>query len=169
MTGIALMLRFTNLVIRFIWMQAIFKPPDHPKKLSHRHLGPFEIVKKVCNNAYRLKLPRSMSRLHPVFNVVKLLPAPSDPIPGRLPQPPPPPEIISREEEWIVEEILDSKMINRKLRYLGKWEGFGIEHNSWEACMPRNSFWNSIGNTPELPPKSELLTSRLSLSVPFHL
>src|SRR5271156_4359249 len=62
-------------------------------------LGPFEIVKKVGNSAYRLKLPRSMSRLHPVFNVVKLLPAPSDPIPGRLPQPPPPPEIISGEEE----------------------------------------------------------------------
>src|SRR5271168_4920422 len=112
------------------------------KKLSHRHLGPFEMVRKVGNGAYKLKLPRSMSRLHPVFNVVKLLPAPSDPIPGRLPQPPPPPEIISGEEEWIVEEILDSKMINRKLRYLVKWEGFGIEHNSWEA-------WNNV-HAPEL-------------------
>ena len=73
-----------------------------------------------------------MSRLHPVFNVVKLLPAPSDPIPGRRPNPPPPPEIIDGEEEWIVEEILDSKVMNRKLRYLVKWEGFGVEHNSWE-------------------------------------
>ena len=78
-----------------------------------------------------------MSRLHPVFNVVKLLPAPSDPIPGRLPQPAPPPEIVNGEEEWIVEGILDSKMINRKLRDLVKWEGFGIEHNSWEA-------WNDV-------------------------
>src|SRR5277367_3472990 len=83
-----------------------------------------------------------MSRLHPVFNVVKLFSAPSDPISGHLPQPPPPPEIISGEEEWIVEEILDSKMINRKLRYLVKWEGFGIEHNSWEA-------WNDV-HAPEL-------------------
>ena len=24
-------------------------------------------------------------------------------------------------------------MMNRKLRYLVKWEGFGVEHNSWEA------------------------------------
>ena len=102
------------------------------KKLSHRRLGPFPIVRKVGNSAYRLKLPPSMSRLHPVFNVVKLTPAPEDPILGRRPHLPPPPEIIQGEEEWIVEEILDSRVINRKLRYLIKWEGFGIEHNSWE-------------------------------------
>src|SRR6202522_3595950 len=88
------------------------------KKLSHHRLGPFEIVKKVGKGAYRLKLPRSMSRLHPVFNVVKLTAAPPDPIVGRHPKPPPPPEIVNEEEEWIVEEILDSKVINRKLRYL---------------------------------------------------
>ena len=33
-------------------------------------------------------------------------------------------------------QILDSKVINQKLRYLVKWEGFGMEHNSWE---PRNN------------------------------
>ena len=73
-----------------------------------------------------------MSRLHPVFNVVKLSPATDDPIPGRRATPPPAPEIVDGEEEWVVEEILDSKMINRKLWYLVKWKGFGIEHNIWE-------------------------------------
>src|ERR1700678_1478657 len=73
-----------------------------------------------------------MSQLHPVFNVVKLTAAPPDLIVGHHPKPPPPPEIVNEEEEWIVEEILDSKVINRKLCYLVKWEGFGIEHNSWE-------------------------------------
>ena len=33
-------------------------------------------------------------------------------------------------------------MVNRKLRYLVKWEGFGIEHNSWEA-------WDDI-HAPDL-------------------
>src|SRR6202035_2128381 len=89
-----------------------------------------------------LRLPPSMSRLHPVFNVVKLTPAPDDPIEGRQPRPPPPPEIIDGEEEWIVEKILDSKVMNRKLRYLVKWEGFGIEHNSWEP-------WDNV-NAPQL-------------------
>lgn len=68
---------------------------DRPsRKLSHRNLGPFSVEKKVGNNAYRLRLPRSMSRLHPVFNVVKLTPAPEDPIAGRHAPPPPLPEII---------------------------------------------------------------------------
>jgi transposase InsO family protein len=112
------------------------------QKLSHRRLGPFPIVKRVGNSAYKLQLPLSMSRLHPVFNVVKLTPAPTDPIPGRRTQPPPPPELIDGEEEWVVEEILDSRMVNRKLRYLVKWKDFGIEHNSWEP-------WDNV-HAPEL-------------------
>ena len=104
------------------------------QKLSHQRLGPFLVVKKVGNGAYRLRLPPSMSRLHPVSNVVKLTLAPEDPIPGRHPRPPPLPEIIDGEKEFIVEEILDSKVVNQKLRCLIKWEGYGIEHNSWEPA-----------------------------------
>ena len=52
------------------------------QKLSHKRLGPFTIVRKVENGAYRLHLLPSMSRLHPVFNIIKLTPAPEDPIQG---------------------------------------------------------------------------------------
>jgi len=56
----------------------------HPlPKLAHRYLGPYLIQRKVGQNAYRLQLPQSMSQLHPVFNMVKLLPATKDPIPGQ--------------------------------------------------------------------------------------
>ena len=47
---------------------------------------------------------------------------------------PPLPEIINGEEEFIVEEILDSRVINQRLHYLVKWEGYRIEHNSWEPA-----------------------------------
>ena len=57
-----------------------------------------------------------------------------DPIPGRRRPPPPLPEIIDGEKEFIVEEILDSKVVNQRQRYLIKWEGYGIEHNSWELA-----------------------------------
>jgi len=103
------------------------------RKLSHQRLGPFPIDSQVGNGAYRLRLPPSMGRLHPIFNVVKLSLAPLDPIPGYRTSPPPLPEIMDGEEEWVVEEILDSQMVNWKLHYLVKWEGFGVEHNSWES------------------------------------
>ena len=67
-----------------------------------------------------------------MFNVVKLTPALIDPIAGRWIAPPPLPEIVDGEEEWVVEDILDSKVINQKLQYLVKWKDFGVEHNSWE-------------------------------------
>ena len=69
------------------------------KKLSHKQLGPFTIERKVRNNAYRLHHPQSMKRLHLVFNVVKFMTAPPDPIVGRHPPLPPLPEIIDGEEE----------------------------------------------------------------------
>jgi len=78
-------------------------------KLSHRRLGPFEIERQVGPLAYHLKLPHGMRQLHPVFNVVKLSAAPEDPILGRTLQAPPPPIVVDREEEWEVEEILDSR------------------------------------------------------------
>ena len=55
----------------------------HPSpKLAHHYLRPYVIQQKVGRNAYRLKLPTSMTHIHPVFNVVKLLLVPDDPIPG---------------------------------------------------------------------------------------
>jgi hypothetical protein len=102
------------------------------RKLAHRRLGPYSIERQVSRNAYRLTLPYSMRRLHPVFNVVKLTRAPPDPIPGRRPNLPPPPEIIDDEEEYVVEQVLNSRMFRRRLQYLIKWEGYGTEHNSWE-------------------------------------
>jgi len=52
------------------------------RKLSHCRLGPFPIDSQVGNGTYRLRLPPSMSRLHPIFNVIKLSLAPPNPIPG---------------------------------------------------------------------------------------
>jgi len=83
--------------------------------------------------AYCLKLPHWMKQLHPVFNVVKLTPAPDDLISGQKLMDHPPPIIIDGEPEWEVEEILDSHWHRRRFQYLIKWKGYGCEHNSWES------------------------------------
>ena len=104
----------------------------HPsQKLAHQYLGPFMIVQKVRWNAYQLCLLTSMSHLHPIFNVIKLLPTPSNPIPGWKASPPPQPELVDGEEHYVVEWILDSRFMRGHLQFLMKWEGYGYEENSW--------------------------------------
>jgi hypothetical protein len=118
-----------------VWLDSTDIRTTRPSaKLGYRRLGPFEVERRVGHGAYKLKLPRSLSRLHPVFPVVKLSPAPPDPIPGRRPAPPPDPELIDGEPEFEVEEILDSRLRYRKLYYLVKWKGYGVNENSWEPA-----------------------------------
>jgi hypothetical protein len=63
------------------------------QKLAHWQLEPYTVEHRVGLKAYRLRLPISLSHLHPVFPVIKLTPALNNPIPGRQPVPPPPPVI----------------------------------------------------------------------------
>ena len=80
------------------------------KKLAHRRLGPYIVEHQVGLHAYCLRLPKSMSQLHPVFPVIKLTSALEDPIPGRHASPPPPPVLLDGEEHFEVEQVLDSRM-----------------------------------------------------------
>ena len=74
-----------------VWLDSSDIATTRPsKKLSDRWLGPYKVEKVISPMAYRLKLPPSMSRLHPVFPIVKLRLHISDPITGRHPKPPPP-------------------------------------------------------------------------------
>ena len=99
------------------------------QKLAHRYLGPFTIVQKVGRNAYQLHLLTSMSHLHPIVNVIKLLPTPSDPTLGQKASLPPLPEIVDGEEHYVVEWILDSQFMRGHLQFLVKWEGYRYEEN----------------------------------------
>jgi len=104
------------------------------QKLLHQQLGPFIVEQQIGPMAYRLRLPHRMKQLHPVFNVVKLTPAPDDPITGRTMEDHPLPIVIDGEAEWEVEEILDSHWHWKRFQYLIKWKGYGREHNSWESA-----------------------------------
>src|SRR3984957_2783178 len=109
------------------------------KKLAYKFLGPYVIEHQVGPSAYWLRLPRSLNRLHPVFPVVKLLPAPKDPIPGRQSIPPPDPILVDGEEHYEVESILDSRMSQGQLQYSIQWKGYSYEHNSWENATDVHS------------------------------
>ncbi|QRW23874.1 Retrotransposable element Tf2 protein [Rhizoctonia solani] len=98
-------------------------------KLDPKRLGPFKVLEQISSHAYHLKLPETL-KIHDVFYVgllSKVHESPSQPFPER-----PPPETVEGEEEYKVEQIIDSKMQQGKWFYLIKWKGYGPEDNSWE-------------------------------------
>ncbi|XP_050124802.1 uncharacterized protein LOC126602028 [Malus sylvestris] len=57
------------------------------RKLSPRYIGPYQIIKRVGEVAYRLALPPELARVHNVFHVSMLRKYVSDPSHIILPQP----------------------------------------------------------------------------------
>jgi transposase InsO family protein len=103
------------------------------KKLLPKWIGPFPVVERIGEVAYKLELPPSL-KWHGVFHVSLLRPY----VDGGRTVPPPLPEIIEGELEYVVESILGHRDVGTgkraKRQYLVKWEGYGPEHNSWEPA-----------------------------------
>jgi hypothetical protein len=83
------------------------KTTQPSKKLAHQHLGLYMVEEKVGHSYWLCLLP-TLCHLWPVFLVIKLTPTPPDPIPGCRQDEPPPPILMDRQEEYEVEDILDS-------------------------------------------------------------
>ena len=77
------------------------------QKLDSKFLRPFKILERVGNHAYRLELPPSMQRLHPVFNVVVL-----EDYTARPGFKPPAVELA---DEWEVERIVAHRLRHGKV------------------------------------------------------
>ena len=104
-------------------------------KLSPRFIGPFEILERIGNVAYRLALPPSMTGVHEVFHVSMLQkynPDPAHVVDWRQ---------IEVDTDGTFEEgpvcILDSRdqvlrcKIVRLVRVL--WRHYGVEESTWSA------------------------------------
>jgi hypothetical protein len=68
-------------------------------------------------------------KIHPVFHVSLLEPYKESSIPKRSQVPPPPLE-IEGQEEFEVSDILDSRIIRRKLEYLVQWQGYDVSERT---------------------------------------
>jgi len=88
------------------------------RKLTERKIGPYTITCIVSPNAVVLKLPPSFKIDTPI-NVSQLCPYKPPIIPGQQIMPQSPVE-VKGEEEYVVEEILDSCLRHNKLEFLVK-------------------------------------------------
>ena len=70
-------------------------------------------------------------RIHPVFHISLLEPYRQSSLVSRR-QPEPPPIQIDGEEEYEVEEIVDSRLYYGRLQYHVQWEGYGPHKRTWE-------------------------------------
>jgi Reverse transcriptase (RNA-dependent DNA polymerase)/RNase H-like domain found in reverse transcriptase/Integrase zinc binding domain/Chromo (CHRromatin Organisation MOdifier) domain/Integrase core domain len=99
------------------------------KKLADRFLGPFKVLKRIGQNAYRLQLPQKYGRLHPTFHV-SLLQAYRRREGCETPEP----IDIEGEEYWEVERVLDERRTKAGTKFLVRWKGFSEAEDSWEPA-----------------------------------
>lgn len=97
-----------------VWLNAKNLRTTRPShKLDWKRLGRFTIKRIISPYAYELELSATM-KLQPVFHVSLLDPVNQDPVPGQT-IPPPPLIEVEGEEEYQIEEILDSSVRHKPL------------------------------------------------------
>lgn len=124
-----------------------------PPVFLPRWLGPFRIVPLKSEDGinwgglnYRLKLPSSMSRIHPVFHA-ELLRRYHDPVEvfdGRPSKPRPPPMIDEKTGDKLfeVEAILGKRIRRKKIEYCVQWKSYGLEDADWVRYFPGDKSWS---------------------------
>src|SRR5258707_1459270 len=99
-----------------VWLSLQNYSSDCPmKKLDHKWAGPFTVTKVISPAAIKLHLSAWEKNIHPVISVSIICPYIPDEI-AECPQPPQPgPIMVDDQEEYKVEEILDSRFRRGKL------------------------------------------------------
>ena len=110
------------------------------KKLDHTRIGPYRILEKRSTTVCKLDLPKSM-RIHPVFHISLLEPAPKNAQPG--------PVEIEEETQiprYEVDKIMSDKLIQGQRHYLVHWKGYQHSEDTWEpekhlTLTTRKDYW----------------------------
>ena len=100
------------------------------KKLDDKMLGPFTNLGFV-GSSYKLKLSESM-RVHDVFHPDLLRSAVDDFLPGQKNEPSGS-IVVNDEDEWEIDDILNSRRYRRRLQYRVKWNDYDNDLNWYNA------------------------------------
>ena len=115
-----------------VWLEGRNLRVDWPSaKLAPKRHGPFRIKRVLSPIVYQMELP-SQRKIHDVFHVDLLTPYRETELHGpNFTRPPP--DLIDGEEEYEIEEIIQSRKQGRgrKVQYLVKWKGHPDSENQW--------------------------------------
>ncbi len=113
-------------------------PAQPSSKFRPRFLGPFTITHVISPVAYRLALPPSMARVHPVFHVSRLLPwTPNDDQQFPL-------RVIPQQPTPLATDPLDALtdvITAARLGYTSKLKPTVLFHVRWAASRHRPPSW----------------------------
>ena len=110
-------------------------------KLAPRWFGPFEVTDGLSERTVRVKLP-SVYRAHPVFNVAAPKHYHEDDSFGKRKNLPAPIVDLDGHERYVVESILDQRVLKGVQEYLVKWLGY--KQPTWE---PKKFLLDESGQT----------------------
>jgi hypothetical protein len=127
-----------------VWLDGKNLRTDLPStKLAPKRYGPFEVLDVLGPVTYRLKIPRTWKRIHPVFHTSLLSKYITTRENGRA-YTRLAPEVVGEELEWEVDYIKDSKPSRnrRGTLFLVHYKGYPDSADEWQS-------WSDLANARE--------------------
>ena len=119
--------------------------PCSSRKLLERWLGLYAITAMVGTSAVKLCLPHSM-HIHPVVNISHVKPY-QERLPGQPVTVPGPIHVTEdHDEEYKVEQIMDSWYKGKHLEYLVHWKGWSDSNRTWEPLANLDNVADVVHN-----------------------
>ncbi|XP_050889268.1 uncharacterized protein LOC127094483 [Lathyrus oleraceus] len=109
------------------------KGPFKSQKLSPRYIGPYQIIERIGEVAYKLALPSSLSERHDVFHVSQLRKLIPDSLQPILPD-------SIKVEAYMAFEPLPSRIAGREVKVLSNKE-IPLVKVQWDEAHPGDATW----------------------------
>ncbi|XP_015577108.1 uncharacterized protein LOC107261544 [Ricinus communis] len=104
-------------------------------KLTHRYMGPLEIIDRIGEVTYKLDLPLNFSHVHPVFHISILRKYISDSSHVLQPQYVEVSEDLTYEEQPVMIMHIQVRQLHSKIILMVKvlWQNHSTEERTWET------------------------------------
>ncbi len=98
------------------------------KKIDHRQLKSFRILKKIDIQAYKLELFERYDAIHSIFHVsvLKFWHLSDENSKSQI-------ILVEEEKKWKIKKILDQQIKKEKIEYLVQWADSSFYENFWES------------------------------------